>query len=271
MTFDGFHGAPLIEDAGFSPDMLGIPAPEAATLDAALREAARAERAEATLLDLWLHRPGGANLQTLELPASALATSRHAWAAMSDDGNILDLPAGKGMPLFAAYGDDEEIVVVGPNENPNEMDEDNDGNMGGSGAGFYPGFGQGGGVAEGAEGALISLGPEGSWADIWVKNGADISNLSPEMKATFAKIIAAFTALGLPHPVITSGRDGDHQVGSLHYQGQAIDLRGNNITDAQGNALENYLSNSLGANYDVLFETFTNAERDHIHIEFDPD
>ena len=76
---EGLDSAPLIESGGFMPEAIAAPAPEAgaATLDAALREAARAERAaeraDATMLDLWLHRPGGANLSVLERPTSAPA------------------------------------------------------------------------------------------------------------------------------------------------------------------------------------------------------
>ena len=139
---EGLDTAPLIENGASSPETIAAPEAGAPTLDAALREAARAERAaeraDATMLDLWLHRPGGANLSALERPALGAQTSWHALAALSGDGGgVLDLGGGKDVPLFAALNDDEEIVVVGPR--PNEVDEDDEGGSWGYGGGFYPG------------------------------------------------------------------------------------------------------------------------------------
>ncbi|HYI63806.1 MAG TPA: hypothetical protein VEW71_02860 [Allosphingosinicella sp.] len=141
MTFEGFDVAPLIETMGFSPTMAVPDEPNAVTLDAALRELVRAERAsaraEATLLDLWIDRAGGSNLRALELPALGAGTSRHAWALMADGGGVLDLSGGgiKDYALSAALGEEEDdsptIVVVGP-----RVDEgDDDGGWTGSGYG----------------------------------------------------------------------------------------------------------------------------------------
>lgn len=279
MTFEGFDAAPLIETTGFTPAMGAPTAADGATLETALREAVRAERAsaraEATILDLWIDRAGGSNLRALERPALGAGTSWHAWTLMAEDGAVLELSGAetKNTALRAAFGDDksdeEDGAVV---KGTRAKDVDDEGGSWGYDDGSYDSGDQGGlGVAGTAEAALVTTGAEGSDADIWVKEGADISNLSAEMKATFAKIVEAFKALGLPHPVITSGRDGDHSTNSLHYVGQALDLRGNNITDAQGNALDEYLSNALGQDYDVIFETFADPTRDHLHIEFDPD
>lgn len=98
---EGLDIAPLIESGGFIPEMIAAPEAQAATLDAALGEAARAERAEATMLDLWLHRPGGANLSVLERPTAGAQTSRHALAAPAGDGGgVLDLGGGKDVPAL---------------------------------------------------------------------------------------------------------------------------------------------------------------------------
>ena len=130
--------------------MIAAPEAEAATLDAALREAARAGRAEATLLDLWLHRPGGANLSLLERPAPGARTNWHALVALAGDGGgVLDLGGGKDVPLFAAFGEEEEEEIVVKGSKPNSVDEGGDGNMGGPGGGFYPGGPEGPGVGEG--------------------------------------------------------------------------------------------------------------------------
>lgn len=62
--------------------------------------------------------------------------------------------------------------------------------------------------------------------------------------------------------VITSLTDGKHSVGSLHYTGEAVDLRlPSTIVIDQ---VVSQLKSALGSSYDVILET------DHIHIEYDP-
>ena len=60
--------------------------------------------------------------------------------------------------------------------------------------------------------------------------------------------------------VVTSGRDGKHMEGSLHYEGKALDIRTYNVLEA----LVKEIKDSLGVGYDVILE------KDHIHIEWDP-
>ena len=60
--------------------------------------------------------------------------------------------------------------------------------------------------------------------------------------------------------VITSGKDGQHGIGSLHYEGKAVDLRTWNVLDSLVKALKAH----LGADYDIVLE------KDHIHVEWDP-
>ena len=259
MTFDGFHDAPLIEVAGFSPGMIGIPAPEAATLDAALREAARAERAEATLLDLWLHRPGGANLRALESPA----TSGRAWAAMADGGGILELPAGKGMPLFAAYGDDE-IVVKGSKEK--QVDDDSDEDTGGNyGDGSYPG-GQGSGGPDGTGSGENLPSPNCSNSNaITHKDTPDGAKYLVPEDVTAAKLEAALTYI---HDLAsTGGRAAVLQAIYNMYENPAfpffVDFKdwgtANGPPGSQGAGMVTYFSTSLGQNVTAnAFEAFGN-------------
>ena len=105
-----------------------------------------------------------------------------------------------------------------------------------------------------------------------VKNGrVDIDSLHPAMDPVIRAVATAARRLGLPQPVITSGNDSTHSARSLHYQDRALDFRGNNITDAQGLALQREVARLLGPGYDVLFETFrTNPANDHLHVEYDP-
>lgn len=64
--------------------------------------------------------------------------------------------------------------------------------------------------------------------------------------------------------VITSITDSKHSLTSLHYAGNAIDIRISNIPPANIDFLINELKNSLGSNFDVVHEI------DHIHIEYQP-
>lgn len=105
-----------------------------------------------------------------------------------------------------------------------------------------------------------------------VKNSAvRISSLHRAMGPVIGAVARAAAAMGLPTPVITSGNDSSHKQGSLHFRGRALDFRGNNVSLAQGKALRTAVALELGADYDVLFETFANSANNHLHVEFDPD
>ena len=63
---------------------------------------------------------------------------------------------------------------------------------------------------------------------------------------------------------ITACVDGKHMAGSLHYAGQAIDVRTRDIALADVQKLLARIKMCLGDDFDVLLEV------DHIHIEFQP-
>lgn len=108
-------------------------------------------------------------------------------------------------------------------------------------------------------------------AGVQVKNsGVRLEALHPSMDPAIRAVAQAARDLGLPTPVITSGNDSRHSNGSLHYSGRGLDFRGNNITEAQGRAFAQSVSETLGAQYDVVFETFSNKSNNHLHVEFDP-
>ena len=75
-------------------------------------------------------------------------------------------------------------------------------------------------------------------------------------------------ALGLPRPVVTSGNDStQHVAGSAHYDNRALDFRGNNISDEQGEQWAERVQQRLGSSYAVDFERFPdNPARDHLHV-----
>ncbi len=64
--------------------------------------------------------------------------------------------------------------------------------------------------------------------------------------------------------MITSGTDGQHMNGSLHYEGLAVDIRTLSATPEMRLAAFNSIKLALGENFDVILE------KDHIHIEYDP-
>lgn len=89
-------------------------------------------------------------------------------------------------------------------------------------------------------------------------------NPSAEMARASGIAASIYAALGVPF-VITSGTDGTHITGSLHYSGNAMDLRRWDL-DAKGKTglAVSQLESALGSNFDVVLES------NHIHVEFDP-
>ena len=105
-----------------------------------------------------------------------------------------------------------------------------------------------------------------------------LSNLQPQMLIALMNANDLYAEWGLPC-VVTSGNDARHSKTSLHYAGQAIDIRTRNIPsifhhlaetrqmDKAVEATDNIvkkLKETLGLDYDVILES------DHIHIEYQP-
>jgi len=63
---------------------------------------------------------------------------------------------------------------------------------------------------------------------------------------------------------ITSGTDGKHMPTSRHYTGEALDVRSRNMKPALRAVFVTHLRDRLGKSYQVV------EEKDHIHIEYDP-
>lgn len=102
-----------------------------------------------------------------------------------------------------------------------------------------------------------------------VRTGA----LTPPMQSAMGDIYSTAKQQGLPTPVITSAKDGDHMNGSRHYSGNAVDLRCNS-SYASARSCSMFAKNiksSLGSGYDVVFEDFgPGNSRNHVHVEYDP-
>lgn len=64
--------------------------------------------------------------------------------------------------------------------------------------------------------------------------------------------------------VVTSARDGIHSAESLHYYGQAVDLRTRYFSEGVVVVIATKLRKTLGKDYDVV------VHKTHIHVEYDP-
>ena len=93
-----------------------------------------------------------------------------------------------------------------------------------------------------------------------IKAGVDISRLERRTRSGL-KIVGSVLAGHGEELVITSTYEGTHGAGSLHYANQAFDIR---MPDKETPSLRMELMAVLGSDFDVV------AERDHIHIEYDP-
>lgn len=79
--------------------------------------------------------------------------------------------------------------------------------------------------------------------------------------------------------MITSGNDGEHGEGSLHYRStsgvpgehDALDLRTKYLTLEQEDKLGAELRAALGPHYDVIWTPYRSAGATrHMHVEYDP-
>jgi hypothetical protein len=64
--------------------------------------------------------------------------------------------------------------------------------------------------------------------------------------------------------MITACVDGKHMAGSLHFSGQAVDLRTRDVPAGDMQKLLARIRECVGGDYDVILEI------DHLHVEFQP-
>jgi len=102
--------------------------------------------------------------------------------------------------------------------------------------------------------------PSPGWKDTMIKIKAGVTPPNLVILAAAANA-AAELALTV---VVTSGTDGQHMVGSKHYDGAALDFRTRNLTGAERERFMRTIKRRLGRDYDVVLEL------DHLHIEHDP-
>jgi len=102
-----------------------------------------------------------------------------------------------------------------------------------------------------------------AWLTARRKNGRVVT-LSPAILEALEQARYAATDVGLAELEVTCGPEGRHRRASLHYSGQAVDLRSRSMEEDQALAFVRSLRMRLGGDYDVV------VEETHIHVEYQP-
>lgn len=100
---------------------------------------------------------------------------------------------------------------------------------------------------------------------MYIKEGVKILGLKPEALLGLVICFLHFARLGKT-TYITEISGGKHHRGSLHYSGNAFDLRTRHLTDDEKEEITRILKQALGENFDVVLET----KPPHLHVEYQP-
>lgn len=95
------------------------------------------------------------------------------------------------------------------------------------------------------------------------KEGVILAGLNIKMRKVLIEAEHIWKKYG-QELVVTSGLDGTHSAGSLHYYGRALDFRTRYFTNEICNQVANELKANLPNDYDVVLHST------HIHVEYDP-
>lgn len=96
-----------------------------------------------------------------------------------------------------------------------------------------------------------------------IKDGASIQGIDIKIRPALIAADRIWKEHG-QELVITSGLDGAHSAGSLHYYGLAIDCRTRYFTSETKCLVADKLKLSLSNDFDIV------VHGSHIHIEYDP-
>lgn len=96
-----------------------------------------------------------------------------------------------------------------------------------------------------------------------IKPGARVLTVDQAMTIAYIAADRIWTKYGQTL-VLTTGADGTHSTGSLHYTGCAADFRTNYFSAERKRLVAEELRESLGPDYDVA------SEASHIHCEWQP-
>jgi hypothetical protein len=95
-----------------------------------------------------------------------------------------------------------------------------------------------------------------------LKPGVMVAGVQPEIMLGIMAAHTVYEGLGV-ELVITSVLDGKHSSRSLHYKGQAIDIRTREMTHNTAKRACELIKKALPDDFDVVLE------KDHIHLEYD--
>ena len=95
-----------------------------------------------------------------------------------------------------------------------------------------------------------------------IKEGASLQGLKIQMRKPLMVAEYLWREQG-QELVVTSGTDGTHSAGSLHYYGYALDFRTRYFSDQTKRNLTDTLQKILGSDYDVI------EHSTHIHVEYE--
>lgn len=96
-----------------------------------------------------------------------------------------------------------------------------------------------------------------------LKKGSKWGKIAPEILLAVMVAKSVFEDHGY-ELILTEGTGGEHMEASLHYYGQAIDIRTRHVPEELRHELSDDLRRRLTDDYDVVLEAT------HIHCEHDP-
>ena len=96
------------------------------------------------------------------------------------------------------------------------------------------------------------------------KEGVQFDHMYPQIEKILPFLDEVHQKIAGRDAIIISARDSQHIATSKHYEGKALDLKTDDITEVQVEKITVKLQNKLGGDYDVV------NEKTHIHIEYDP-
>jgi len=90
-----------------------------------------------------------------------------------------------------------------------------------------------------------------------------LQNLVPQVVLALIIVNEVYNSYGVDL-VITSANDSIHSRGSLHYSGNAVDLRTRTLREEDRPTVAEEIQRRLNKDFDVVLES------DHIHLEWQP-
>ena len=104
-----------------------------------------------------------------------------------------------------------------------------------------------------------------------LKPGVKVRGISPELVLAAFVVDSILSKHNNDHTVLTSVADGSHRYGSLHFTGDAFDVRVHNLPSdlSLRQELITLIREALSDEFDVIYEGHETSNA-HIHVEFQP-